>query len=172
MTTESSTESSTEGSFTVPFRSPSTGPVRRIALALAALVVAMAAVLVDTSAADATTAEYEFFTRLNRARVIHGRPGLARKYELTLVARAQALRMASSGTLYHNPNLRTAVSNWRWVGENVGYGPTTLAVHRAFMASPGHRANVLDRDYSQVGVGVVRRGGRVWVAEVFRRPLR
>jgi len=132
----------------------------------------MAAVLVDTSTADATTAENELFNRLTKARIVHGRPALARKYDLTRVARAQAQRMASSGRLYHNPNLRTAVSNWRWVGENVGYAPTILTVHRAFMRSPGHRANILDRDYTQVGVGVVRRGSRVWVAEVFRRPLR
>ena len=164
--------SPTEVSFGRPVPSPSTGPIRRIAVVLAALVVAMAAVLVDTSPADATTAENELFTRLNKARIVRGRPALARKYDLTLVARAQALRMANSGTLFHNPRLRTAVSNWRWVGENVGYGPTVLAVHRAFMASPGHRANILDRDYTQVGVGVVRRGSRVWVAEVFRRPLR
>jgi hypothetical protein len=58
------------------------------------------------------------------------------------------------------------------VGENVGYGPDALAVHVAFMRSPGHRANILDRDYSEVGVGAVVRGGRVWVAEVFRQPLR
>ena len=166
------TETSPEVLFDVPFRSPSTGLIRRIALVLTTVVVAMAAVLVDTSPADATTAENELFTRINRARIVHGRHVLARKYDLTLVARAQAQRMANSGTLYHNPNLTTAVRNWRWVGENVGYGPTVLAVHRAFMASPPHRANVLDRDYTQVGVGVVRRGSRVWVVEVFRRPLR
>jgi hypothetical protein len=40
------------------------------------------------------------------------------------------------------------------------------------MRSPGHRANILDRDYSEVGVGAVVRNGRLWVAEVFRQPLR
>jgi uncharacterized protein YkwD len=39
------------------------------------------------------------------------------------------------------------------------------------MASAPHRANILDRDYTQVGVGAIVRDGRVWVAEVFRRPL-
>ena len=146
--------------------------MRRIALVLATLVVALAAVLVNTTPASATTRENELFARLNHARTTNGRPALSRKYDLTLVARAQAWRMARSRTLYHNPNLRTAVTNWRWVGENVGYAPTILAVHRAFMASPGHRANILDRDYTQVGVGVVYSGGRVWVAEVFRRPMR
>jgi uncharacterized protein YkwD len=146
--------------------------MRRIALVLTTLVVALAAVLINTSPASATTREDELLRRLNHARAIHGRRPLARKYDLTLVARAQAWRMAKSRTLYHNPNLATAVTNWRWVGENVGYAPTIYTVHRAFMASPSHRANILDTDYTQVGVGVVWSGGRVWVSEVFRRPLR
>jgi len=64
------------------------------------------------------------------------------------------------------------VTNWQYVGENVGYGPDALTVHVAFMNSPAHRANILDRDYTEVGVGAVVVGDRVWVAEVFRRPMR
>lgn len=45
-------------------------------------------------------------------------------------------------------------------------------VHAAVMDSPPHRANVLDRDFTQVGVGAVERDGRLWVVEVFRRPAR
>lgn len=63
-----------------------------------------------------------------------------------------------------------AARNWRWVGENVGFGPEVRTVQEAFMRSAGHRANMLDRDYAQTGVGVARRDGRVWVVQVFRRP--
>jgi hypothetical protein len=62
------------------------------------------------------------------------------------------------------------VSNWRWVGENVGYGPDWRTVETAFMNSPGHRANILDRDYSQIGIGVVISGNRIWITQVFRSP--
>ena len=58
------------------------------------------------------------------------------------------------------------------MGENVGYGPDAVRVHVAFMNSPAHKANILDRDYTEVGIGAVLRNGRVWVAEVFRRPAR
>ena len=78
--------------------------------------------------------------------------------------------MAARSTLFHNPNLTTDVRNWRYVGENVGYGPDALSVHRAFMHSTHHRANILDRDYTQLGIGAVVVNGRVWVAQVFRRP--
>jgi uncharacterized protein YkwD len=145
----------------------------RITLALTTLALALATVLtgaLTAAPAGATTAEDSLTARLNGARSDHGLPSLATRSDLVAVARAQATRMADSGTLYHNPNLTTDVTNWRSVGENVGYGPDVQTVHVAFMNSDGHRANILDTDYTEVGVGVVERGDRVWVAEVFRRP--
>jgi len=145
----------------------------RITLAVTTLALALAAVLTGTltaAPAGATTAEDSLTARLNGARSDHGLPGLATRSDLVAVARAQATRMADSGTLYHNPNLTTDVANWRWVGENVGYGPDVQTVHVAFMNSDAHRANILDTDFTEVGIGVVERGDRVWVAEVFRRP--
>ena len=145
----------------------------RITLALTTLALALAAVLtgaLTAAPAGATTAEDSLTARLNGARSDQGLPSLATRSDLVAVARAQATRMADSGTLYHNPNLTTDVTNWRWVGENVGYGPDVQTVHVAFMNSDAHRANILDTDYTEVGIGVVERGDRVWVAEVFRRP--
>jgi peptidoglycan hydrolase-like protein with peptidoglycan-binding domain len=142
-------------------------------MALTTLALALAAVLagaLTAAPAGATTAEDSLTARLNGARSDHGLPGLATRSDLVAVARAQASRMADSGTLYHNPNLTTDVTSWRSVGENVGYGPDVQTVHVAFMNSDGHRANILDTDYTEVGVGVVERGDLVWVAEVFRHP--
>jgi uncharacterized protein YkwD len=47
------------------------------------------------------------------------------------------------------------------IGENIGGGPgrrlgSPVAVFRAWMHSPGHRANILDRRFRDFGVGVVR----------------
>ena len=45
------------------------------------------------------------------------------------------------------------------VGENIAWGSGSLAtpanIMRAWMASPGHRANILRRAYREVGVGIV-----------------
>jgi hypothetical protein len=80
--------------------------------------------------------------------------------------------MASSGSLYHNPSLTSDVSNWQAVGENVGEGPNVDDIHTAFMNSPEHRANILDHDFTQVGVGVsVDKNGIIWVTEDFRQPM-
>ena len=47
-----------------------------------------------------------------------------------------------------------------------------VEVMTAWMNSPGHRANIL-RDYTQIGIAQVRDGaGRLWVAQVFRTPVR
>ena len=152
---------------------PFVSTAHRITLALTTLALALAAVLtgaLTAAPASATTTEDSLTARLNGARSDQGLPSLAPRSDLVAVARAQATRMADSGTLYHNPNLTTDVANWRWVGENVGYGPDVQTVHVAFMNSDAHRANILDTDFTEVGIGVVERGDRVWVAEVFRRP--
>ena len=49
-------------------------------------------------------------------------------------------------------------------------GFTVRGLHRQFMQSAPHRANILDPRMRQVGVGIVRRDGALWVTEVFRDP--
>jgi uncharacterized protein YkwD len=148
---------------------------RSLAAVLTALSLVLAAFVTGAATAGpagATSVEDTFTAKLNYARHSRGIPRLTVRSSLVTVARAQAHRMADRNTLYHNPNLTTDVTNWRWVGENVGYGPDALTVHVAFMQSAPHRANILDRDYTEVGIGAVVVNGRVWVAEVFRRQMR
>ena len=79
--------------------------------------------------------------------------------------------MAKSNTLYHNPRLATSVSNWKYLGENVGVGYSDSSLEGAFYASTPHRDNMLDKDFTQIGVAVVVVNGKMWVAEEFRRPM-
>lgn len=129
-----------------------------------------------TTSAQASTLSYSvsnersMLSLTNRARINHGLPSYRNSAELARVARAQAMRMATTNRLYHNPALRYAVTNYRWVGENVGYAPDALALEKALMASPSHRANILNRKYTQIGIGAVVVNGRLWVSEVFRQP--
>jgi uncharacterized protein YkwD len=53
------------------------------------------------------------------------------------------------------------------MAENIGVGASVQAVHDALMDSSGHRENILGSGYQRVGVGIVRRGDRVWVTELF-----
>jgi hypothetical protein len=116
--------------------------------------------------------EAQFVADMNAARQANGLHPYAVSYDLTSVARQHSQQMAARQSLYHNPSLTTDVHNWRAVGENVGEGPTVQDIHEAFMHSPEHRANILDHDFTQVGVGVsVDKHGTIWVTEDFRQPM-
>jgi hypothetical protein len=144
-------------------------PTGWVVLAVAALVLALVPAAPEAAHADAGL-EAEFVAAVNRERAAAGLPALQVAGDLVAVARRHSVRMADQTHLHHNPNLAGDVSGWQKVGENVGRGPSVSAIHRAFMDSPGHRRNVLDGDWTQVGVGVEVRGSTIWVTEVFRLP--
>jgi uncharacterized protein YkwD len=58
---------------------------------------------------------------------------------------------------------------WCHLGENVGAGPSIESIEPAFMASPLHRANILDPNYDHVGTGVAKNAtsGYVFVVQEF-----
>ena len=56
-------------------------------------------------------------------------------------------------------------------GENVDLDQNVPAAHQALMDPPLHRRNLLDPDYNVVGVGILRRGGNIYVTEDFARRL-
>ena len=135
-----------------------------------AAVVATGLPLLAATTAEASGGAGEFVSLTNSARSGHGVSRLAVSGDLASIAQRQAQRMADKGELYHNPKLASEVHGWQKIGENVGYGPDAAAIHNAFMHSSGHRANILDGAYTQIGVGVVVKHGVVWVSEVFRQP--
>jgi uncharacterized protein YkwD len=130
---------------------------------VAALTSSTAVVAADTRTATArmSGAEVLLAERVDDARADRGIPRLDTRAGLSRVAQAWADQMAREERLRHNPEL-----------ESVGYGPTWRAVHAAFMRSTPHRANILDHDFTEIGVAVVAGRDRVWVVEVLRRPRR
>lgn len=138
---------------------------------LLALLIAVGTVAATPGTALAGPNESDFFSAVNAARAANGVPALAWSSDLAAVARRQAERMAASGDLEHNPNLGAEVAGWQFVAENIGCGPTWRSIQDAFMASPDHRAHILDARVTQLGVGTaVDSAGTVWVSQVFRLP--
>lgn len=111
---------------------------------------------------------------INDERAAAGLDALATDRGLTDLAVTWSKKMARSNQLSHNPALRdqveAAVPGWRRLGENVGVGGDIDSLHQAFMASPGHRANVLG-DFDRVGIGVKAAQGRLWVTVDFVATL-
>lgn len=121
--------------------------------------------------------ERQFVSLMNASRTAMGRSPLHTSPDVATVARAWARRMASDGDLRHNPHVAEQVPvQWRRWGENVGWASNgahdarssvVSRMHRAFMDSDGHRANILG-PYNQVGVGVAVDGdGTMWATMVF-----
>jgi len=127
-------------------------------------------------AAHATTdpakKEAEFVASINVERAKHDLPALTVRDDLRAVAGSHSRRMASASRLHHNPDFSREITDWQVVAENVGRGPTVGSLHRAFMDSDGHRANILNDRVTEVGVGVEVRDGQIWVTQNFRRPTR
>lgn len=154
------------------------GLVLRLASRLAVLGVLVAAwavvVLLSTATPAAAAvdagAEAELVCLTNAERAQTGAPALRVANDLTRLARSHSAHMANTSRLHHNPTLTSDVANWRIVGENVGRGPSVSAIHRALMNSTGHRRNILDDRFTEIGIGIEVRNGTVWVTQVFRTP--
>ncbi len=107
----------------------------------------------------------------NGERAERGLRAYSTSSELASVAQRWATKMANSGNLDHNPRLGSQVGSYDYVGENVGYGANAAQIHGALMNSAPHKANILDRDFTQIGVGTARDSkGALWIAQVFRDP--
>jgi uncharacterized protein YkwD len=112
--------------------------------------------------------EGQEFALLNQTRAANGVPALVRNPTLDAKARAQAVRMARAGRIYHSRNLAGGIaSGWTVMGENVGMGGSVASVHQALVGSPAHFANMTDGRFKQVGIGIVARNGVTYVAQVF-----
>ena len=112
----------------------------------------------------------------NAARAAAGLPGLQIDGQLSAVAQAWANHLAAANVLSHNGALRSQVSNWTNLGENVGMAGDIPSVQQAFMNSPEHRANILNSKYTLMGVGSASsilpscNCQVLWVVVDFKRP--
>lgn len=146
--------------------------LRRLSSFVAATAVAFGTLAVVAPAAHASGAESQFTSLANNERAKRGLRSYSVAGDLVAVARRHAQRMAASGAIYHNPKLGSEVSGWQAVGENVGMGGSASSIHQAFMNSAPHRANIVDTDFTQVGMGTAYDSkGVLYITQVFRKPM-
>jgi uncharacterized protein YkwD len=124
----------------------------------------------EPALAASTGARQQMFSLTNKSRADHGVRRLKLNSRLSNIATRHSRKMAAKGRLFHTANVPHKLRRWRWTtwGENVGMTSGTLAVLQdAFMHSPVHRANILNRKFRHVGVGVAHVGDAFWVTLVF-----
>lgn len=123
--------------------------------------------LVDSAV---TAFENEVIRLVNEIRVENGLSPLKANWELSRIARFKSQDMADNNYFSHTSPIygspfqmiRDFGLSFRTAGENIAYGQRTpQAVVNAWMNSSGHRANILNRSYTQIGVGYVA-DGRYW----------
>ncbi|MEG6586899.1 CAP domain-containing protein [Dendrosporobacter sp. 1207_IL3150] len=123
-----------------------------------------------------TTKEQQALQLLNNDRAAHGLPALKFNSKLTTLAENYAKDMINRGFFSHytpeglSPfdRMSRAGIGYRTAGENLAINSSVAGAETAFMNSSGHRANILNSTYSEVGIGVVQApNGSLYVVQEF-----
>lgn len=120
------------------------------------------------------------FEAVNRERVRRGLARLAWDDEIAAVARAHSRRMRDLKFFAHEDpergsmaaRLKRARVPYRAAAENLfveqGYRKPVEQAVKAWLNSPGHRRNLLGRDFTRTGMGVASDGrGKYWFTQIF-----
>ena len=151
---------------------------RRFAVLLAAALVAMAATACfpNTSAdPPADPVDNAVFQAMNQDRVASGLPAMMWSPKLANTASTWSAHESSANSMYHQDLSALLYSSdyngWSTLGENLLVGPGNMSasdMETAWLNSPGHRANIMNRSFDAVGVGHVwGPDGRIWVVVDF-----
>jgi uncharacterized protein YkwD len=134
-----------------------------------------------TAASSSVAADVIRLTNIERAH--HRRAALSANPRLMRAAQLQADQMAQASQMAHvlpdarypRTEDRIAAADYRWraVGENVAFGQANATkVLDSWMHSHGHRTNILNSTFTEMGAGYAVDGsGRPYYVQVFGRPL-
>jgi uncharacterized protein YkwD len=138
------------------------------------------AVSVPTQAATSASAlEQAVVDLTNQARQQNGLPPLQVNSALVAMAELQSNNMAQLNEMSHvlpgvgEPTLESRAAaagyNYTWLGENIAFNyPDAASVVAAWMTSPQHRANILNPNYTDIGVGIAWNSlGQAYATEDF-----
>lgn len=132
---------------------------------------------------DVESVRRELLEMINRSRREAGLEPVRAEGALRAVALAHSRYMVEHDFIGHtSPSTGTAADRVRsahlatgLVLENIGRGYGAAEIHRGLLESPGHRANLVNRDVTHVGIGVVAQpeGSRnaYIVTEIFIRMI-
>ena len=114
----------------------------------------------------------EAYTELNKYRKAKKIKALRKDAGLEKIAKIRAKEMAETGKFSHTrPNGKsslTLIKGNRAKGENIALGQRTCdQVSNAWYNSPGHRANMLRKNFKKVGIACYQYNGVTYWAQVF-----
>lgn len=133
---------------------------------------------ISANQADYLTADEGNFTLLNSYRTSSSRILLSKPQDLADYAKSWSTTMGRRDTLEHSAatDQRALLTDGRTqAGENVGWvtdiGQTEDEIakyfHDAWRNSATHNVNMLNGDFSEVGIGIANIGGKWWATQIF-----
>ena len=144
----------------------------------------MSAGVIARGPVEEQSLERRVWRAINRERRRQGAAELAWDEALAAEARRHSSRMVEVGFFSHydpergglEPRLDADGIPWRDCAENIILfkqdedDPAEVAV-KAWMASPGHRENLLNPVYTLSGVGIATGGNHLWMTQDFAHCL-
>ena len=125
--------------------------------------------------------EEKLLALLNRERVGQGLRELKANFILMEAARRHSLEMRNRRQLGHDfsgyPELADRLARlglyFTETGENVARSETFVLrfIHDGWMANPGHRANILNAAFTDVGIGIEAGNGSYYITQEFAAPF-
>lgn len=111
-------------------------------------------------------AEEEMFNLVNNERISAGLPSLGKDARMAEVGRDHCTDMFRRGYFSHytpeglSPfdRMSNAEISFSYAGENLALAPNVDLAHKGLMQSPGHKANILNKNFGNVGIGVIDGG--------------
>jgi serine protease len=120
--------------------------------------------------------QQEMLSRINAERAKAGAGPLAVEDRLTRAAQGWSQYMSDHAYFSHfapdgsGPGQRITAAGyaWRTYGENIAWGqPDVGSVMDAWLHSPGHRANILNPNFKEVGLGLAQGAGSPYYCQDF-----
>lgn len=130
--------------------------------------------------AEVKTIEKQVVTMVNNERSKVGLAPLRLSWQLSRVARYKSQDMIDKGYFSHqsptygSPFVMMKAFGIKYMsaGENIAYGQkTATSVMTGWMNSAGHKANILSKNYSEIGVGLAKKsnGTLYWTQQFIGR---
>lgn len=122
--------------------------------------------LTTPSPSDSSHDEQQMVDLINKERKQEGLPPLKVIVDVTRTARLKSQDMVDHNYFSHDSPkygspfdmLKQQGISYSTAGENIVCSDTVDGAHRMLMESPGQRDNILSKEYTQIGVGVVKSG--------------
>ncbi|MBP1135130.1 uncharacterized protein with LGFP repeats [Arthrobacter sp. PvP023] len=101
----------------------------------------------------------ELFNRINDYRIENGVEPLTSNPAIATVAQNWSTKTADAGGFKHNPDFASQIpSGWSAAGENIAADDSPEAIFLGWVSSEGHRLNMLDSRFTEIGIGYAYQG--------------